>query len=166
MNAAALEKTFASSQVTFYSRSRSTLWTKGETSGNFLNFISAHKDCDDDSLLILATPVGPTCHTGEMTCFGDNENLPFIPYLQKLIAGRKEADPESSYTAQLFAKGTDKVAQKVGEEAVELVIEAKNDDPEKFLGEAADLFYHYLVLLAHKGHDINDVIELLRERHR
>jgi len=165
MNAEALDKTFASSKVTFFSRSRSELWTKGETSGNFLHFISAHKDCDDDSLLIHAIPDGPTCHEGTLTCFGELENLPFLSYLQELIHSRKDADPESSYTASLFGKGVDKIAQKVGEEAVELVIEAKNEDAEKFLGEASDLLYHYLVLLSQKEHDLNDVIEVLRERH-
>lgn len=165
MNAEALARTLELGKVTFYSRSRQQLWTKGESSSNFLLLNSLFLDCDSDSILVLATPAGPTCHTGTLTCFGDFENLPFLPYLQALIEGRKGADPTSSYTASLFAKGVDKVAQKVGEEAVELVIEAKNDDRDKFMGEAADLLYHYLVLLSEKGYTLKDVVELLRARH-
>ncbi|MBX2815806.1 MAG: bifunctional phosphoribosyl-AMP cyclohydrolase/phosphoribosyl-ATP diphosphatase HisIE [Saprospiraceae bacterium] len=166
MNEEALQLTLTSGKVTFFSRSRQQLWVKGETSNNWLFAQDAFLDCDRDSLLILADPAGPTCHTGSRTCFGDLDPLPFLTYLQELIHGRKNADPKSSYTASLFAKGRDKVAQKVGEEAVELVIEAKNDDAEKFLGEAADLMYHYLVLLTEKGHDLKEVVEVLRERHR
>lgn len=167
MNAAALEKTLAEKKVTFYSRTKKRLWTKGEESGNFLELLDIKLDCDQDTLLIQARPLGPVCHTGADTCFDEkNSSTDFIRRLEELIQSRKAADPASSYTASLFSKGINKVAQKVGEEAVELVIEAKDDNPEKFLGEAADLLYHYLVLLTAKGFELKDVEKVLIGRSR
>ncbi len=167
MNREALEKTLEAGRVTFFSRSKQRLWTKGETSGNYLELKSIKEDCDRDTLLIRAAPVGPVCHTGSDTCF-DEKNLPrdFIRHLEKVIQSRKAHPEAGSYTASLFAKGINKVAQKVGEEAVELVIEAKDDNEELFLGEAADLLYHYLVLLTAKGYALDDVVRVLKERHR
>ncbi len=167
MNEAALEKTKSSGLVTFYSRSRQELWTKGETSGNFLEMVSITLDCDQDTFLVKAKPKGPVCHTGADTCFEEkNQKDNFLLHLQSVIEERKGADADSSYTASLFKKGINKVAQKVGEEAVELVIEAKDDNKELFLNEAADLMYHYLVLLAAKDFELNDVIEVLKKRHQ
>jgi phosphoribosyl-AMP cyclohydrolase / phosphoribosyl-ATP pyrophosphohydrolase len=164
MNEEALEKTRASGKVTFYSRSKGRLWTKGEESGHFLELRDIRVDCDEDTLLVKAHPLGPTCHTGADTCWGeDNEPGDFLSYLGRVIASRK--DPETSYTAKLLGKGINKVAQKVGEEAVELVIEAKDDNKTLFLGEAADLMYHYLVLLQAKGYTLDEVIGILKERH-
>ena len=167
MNAEALAATRASGQVTFYSRSKSRLWTKGETSGNFLEVVAIIPDCDDDTLLIKANPKGPTCHTGTDTCFGETNEDPtkFIKYLESVISLRKKLAPDESYTADLFHKGINKIAQKVGEEAVELVIEAKDDDQALFIGEAADLFYHYLVLLEAKEIPLKMIIDELKERH-
>jgi phosphoribosyl-ATP pyrophosphohydrolase/phosphoribosyl-AMP cyclohydrolase len=166
MNEAALEKTRESGQVTFYSRSKQRLWTKGEESGHFLLLKDIRVDCDQDTLLIKANPLGPTCHTGADTCWDElNEPGDFLSYLERIIASRKSAAPDSSYTASLFAKGINKVAQKVGEEAVELVIEAKDDNKALFLGEAADLMFHYLVLLQAKGYTLQEVVDVLKERH-
>jgi len=166
MNEAALEKTVAEGKVTFFSRSKQRLWTKGETSGNFLNVESIAEDCDKDTLLIKANPVGPVCHTGADTCFEEsNQSDNFLLHLEKVIQDRKNNPSEKSYTTSLFKKGINKVAQKVGEEAVELVIEAKDDNEELFLGEAADLMYHYLVLLAAKNYELEDVLKVLRQRH-
>jgi len=167
MNAEALSATRASGQVTFYSRSKSRLWTKGETSGNFLEVVAIIPDCDDDTLLIKVNPKGPTCHTGTDTCFGETNEDPtkFIKYLESVISLRKKSARDESYTADLFHKGINKIAQKVGEEAVELVIEAKDDDQALFIGEAADLFYHYLVLLEAKEIPFKMIIDELKERH-
>jgi len=167
MNAEALSATRASGQVTFYSRSKSRLWTKGETSGNFLEVVAIIPDCDDDTLLIKVNPKGPTCHTGTDTCFGETNEDPtkFIKYLEGVISLRKKSARDESYTADLFHKGINKIAQKVGEEAVELVIEAKDDDQALFIGEAADLFYHYLVLLEAKEIPFKMIIDELKERH-
>lgn len=167
MNEEAVEKTMAEKRVTFFSRSKNRLWTKGETSNNFLDVVHILKDCDSDALLIKATPHGPTCHTGADTCFEEeNESDSFIYELEKVIQDRKTNPKEGSYTNKLFEKGINKIAQKVGEEAVELVIEAKDDNKELFLGEAADLMYHYLVLLAEKGFTLDDVAQVLEGRHK
>lgn len=167
MNEAALEKTLAEKVVTFFSRSKNRLWTKGETSGNFLYVQDIKADCDNDSLLIKARPQGPTCHTGADTCFNEvNQQENFLWKLQKIIQDRKANPKEGSYTTSLFHKGINKVAQKVGEEAVELVIEAKDDNEALFLGEAADLLYHYLILLTAKGFQLEDVIQVLASRHQ
>ena len=166
MNAEALEKTQATGKVTFYSRSKQRLWTKGEESGHFLLLKDIRVDCDQDTLLVKVSPQGPTCHTGADTCWDEvNEPGDFISHLERVIASRKGASPESSYTAKLLAKGINKVAQKVGEEAVELVIEAKDDNKDLFLGEAADLMYHYLVLIQAKGYALEEVIDVLKQRH-
>jgi phosphoribosyl-AMP cyclohydrolase / phosphoribosyl-ATP pyrophosphohydrolase len=167
MNAEAFEKTRTSGQVTFFSRSRQRLWTKGETSGNYLIMKQMVLDCDNDTLLIIAQPQGPTCHTGAATCFGD-ANLPahFLDQLDAIVASRKAAPALDSYTAKLLAKGINKVAQKVGEEAVELVIEAKDNNADLFLGEAADLLFHYLVLLHAKNFTLADVVAVLQQRHQ
>lgn len=166
MNEAALATTRETGKVTFYSRSKQRLWTKGEESGHFLHLEEVLVDCDQDTLLIKATPHGPTCHTGADTCWGE-DNVPgdFLSYLEGIIASRQGASPETSYTAKLFSRGINKVAQKVGEEAVELVIEAKDNDRTLFLGEAADLLFHYLVLLRAKGFDLSEVIDVLKQRH-
>jgi len=168
MNEEAYQKTLAEKTVTFFSRSKNRLWTKGETSGNFLHVVGIMIDCDRDTLLIKARPQGATCHTGADTCFDEHNqsNVLFIEYLKHIIRDRKEASPESSYTAKLFAKGINKIAQKVGEEAIELVIEAKDNNKELFLNEAADLLYHYLVLLEAKSIDLDEVIDILRQRHK
>ncbi len=167
MNKAALEKTIVSGQVTFYSRTKSRLWTKGETSGNYLDVVSRHPDCDRDTLLIKVNPKGPVCHTGADTCFNEiNEDpVKFITYLERIISERKDQSAERSYTASLFKKGINKIAQKVGEEAVELVIESKDDNPELFVGEAADLLFHYLILLEAKEIPFKKIIEELKNRH-
>lgn len=165
VNLASMERTFATGKVTFYSRSKQRLWTKGESSGNFLELDHVLLDCDRDSLLIMANPRGPVCHTGTDTCWGlDNED-DFLYELDSLIQKRRSGplDPDS-YTSRLLHRGINKIAQKVGEEAVELVIEAKDDNTELFLNEAADLMYHYLVLLAAKGHSLREVTEVLRTR--
>lgn len=167
MNEDALDKTLETQLVTFYSRSKQRLWTKGEESGNFLQLVELQVDCDGDTLLVLANPKGPTCHKGTGTCFG-TANTPFfdLNYLEQVIQSKLNADAASSYTATLLQKGINKVAQKVGEEAVELVIEAKDDNKALFLGEAADLMYHYLVLLAAKEYTLQDVLEVLEKRHK
>jgi phosphoribosyl-ATP pyrophosphohydrolase/phosphoribosyl-AMP cyclohydrolase len=167
MNAEALQKTMEEKRVTFFSRSKNRLWTKGETSGNFLHVLDIKADCDNDTLLIKARPDGPTCHTGADTCFDEvNQSDHFLWKLEKVIQDRKAHPKEGSYTTSLFQKGINKVAQKVGEEAVELVIEAKDDNEALFLGEAADLLYHYLILLAAKELHLQDVIQVLESRHR
>ena len=166
MNQEALEKTCSDKRVTFFSRSKNRLWTKGETSGHFLQLVDIAMDCDQDALLVKVQPEGPSCHTGDDTCFQEeNKASDFLTQLERIIQDRKTADPESSYTSSLFNKGINKVAQKVGEEAVELVIEAKDDNKDLFIGEAADLIYHYLVLLAAKDYRLEEVIEELKRRH-
>lgn len=169
MNSEALAKTQVSGKVTFFSRSKNRLWTKGEESGNFLNVISIGVDCDNDTLLIKVNPVGPVCHTGADTCFEEvntsNEIL-FLSYLQDFIDKRKVEMPEGSYTTSLFQKGTRKITQKVGEEAVETIIGAMANDDENFIYEAGDLLYHLIVLLAHKGYRIEDIVRELRKRHK
>ena len=166
LSKASLDHTLSSGKVTFFSRSKQKLWTKGETSGNFLQLVDMHLDCDGDAVLIQALPKGPICHTGSFSCFGAKQpDLNFLHQLETIIKTRKNADPEKSYTAALFAKGINKIAQKVGEEAVELVIEAKDNDRDLFLNEAADLMYHYLVLLSAKDFSLEDVLRLLEERH-
>jgi len=166
MNAQALQKTEELKKVTFYSRSKSRLWTKGEESGNFLNLVSITSDCDNDTLLIKANPVGPVCHTGADTCFNETNEGNFLDTLQAVIASRQSEMSDSSYTASLFKKGINAIAQKVGEEAVEIVIEAKDNNNERFLNEGADLLFHYLILLRAKGFALNDVIEVLEKRHK
>jgi len=167
MNREALDKTIAEQRVTFYSRSKKRLWTKGETSGNYLNVKDIKIDCDKDTILIQVRPVGPVCHTGSDTCFDKtNEDKHFLQHLERVIQQRRDEPSGESYTSSLFRKGMNKVAQKVGEEAVELVIEAKDDNDDLFLGEAADLMYHYLVLLAAKGKTLKDVIQVLESRHK
>lgn len=168
MDREALDKTLASKKVTFFSRSKNRLWTKGEESGNFLHLVSAAVDCDQDTILIKANPAGPVCHTGSDTCWNEanEDDGHFLNRLERVIRDRKENPTEKSYTASLFAKGINKVAQKVGEEAVELVIEAKDDDRDLFLGEAADLLFHYLILLQAKGFTLDDVTSILKERHK
>jgi phosphoribosyl-ATP pyrophosphohydrolase/phosphoribosyl-AMP cyclohydrolase len=169
MNEESLQKTIETQKVTFYSRSKQRLWTKGEESGNFLNLVDIKNDCDGDTLLIQAKPVGPTCHTGADTCWQEpnNANYGFISTLENTIKTRREnADSEKSYVASLFEKGINKIAQKVGEEAVEVVIEAKDDNDDLFLSESADLLFHYLILLQAKGFQLNDVIEVLKKRQK
>jgi len=168
MNQAAVDATIAESKVTFYSRSKNRLWTKGEESGNFLNYISMAVDCDQDSLLIQASPEGPVCHMGTDTCWGEDNNssMAFLNKLEQIITERKNADPSSSYVASLFAKGINKIAQKVGEEAVEMVIEAKDNNEQLFLDESADLLFHYMILLQSKGYALADVAKVLAQRHK
>ncbi len=166
MNEEAVRNTLQSGLVTFYSRSKGRLWTKGESSGNYLNLVSVDLDCDGDTLLVTADPSGPTCHTGDDTCFGNGHTgISFLADLQKLIAQRKKEKPEGSYTTTLFEKGVDAIAQKVGEEAVEVVIASKNEDRDLFLGECADLLYHLLVLLESKDTNLLEVAEKLQSRH-
>ena len=166
MNEEALAKTTAEGKVTFYSRSKQRLWTKGEMSNNFLMVKEIKPDCDNDTLLIKASPLGPVCHTGADTCFNEDNSSFSLEKLEEMIADRKKNSSDSSYTSSLFKKGINKIAQKVGEEAVELVIESKDDNKEKFLGEAADLLYHYLVLLQAKNYKLEDVISILSARHK
>jgi phosphoribosyl-AMP cyclohydrolase / phosphoribosyl-ATP pyrophosphohydrolase len=167
MNEEALAVTESTKHVTFFSRSKQRLWTKGEQSGHFLNLVSIAVDCDKDSLLIKANPIGPTCHTGADTCWNEtNEQKDFLLYLEQIIEQRSKVSPDESYTAKMLGKGINKVAQKVGEEAVELVIEAKDDNKELFLGEAADLMFHYLLLLKAKGYKLQEVLEVLQKRHK
>lgn len=167
MNEAAVIKTQELQKVTFFSRSKNRLWTKGEESGNFLLLKEIKTDCDNDTLLIKAIPQGPTCHTGADTCWNEvNRNDNFLLELEQVIVNRKNNRSEQSYTSSLFDKGINKIAQKVGEEAVELVIESKDDNKDLFLGEAADLLFHYLILLQAKDYSLNDVIEVLKGRHK
>jgi len=169
MNAEAYQKTIETQKVTFYSRSKQRLWTKGEESGNFLNLVSIKNDCDNDTLLIQVKPEGPTCHKGTDTCWAE-ENKPdygFLSHLEDTIKIRREnADSEKSYVASLFEKGINKIAQKVGEEAVEVVIEAKDNNDDLFLDESADLLFHYLILLQAKGFQLNDVVQVLKSRQK
>ena len=167
MNNEALSKTQELQKVTFFSRSKNRLWTKGEESGNFLLLKSISVDCDNDTLLIKANPMGPVCHTGADTCFNEkNENDNFLAALEKIIAIRKNNPSDNSYTSSLFKKGINKIAQKVGEEAVELVIEAKDDNNVLFKDEAADLLFHYLILLQAKGFSLQHIVAVLKERHK
>jgi phosphoribosyl-ATP pyrophosphohydrolase/phosphoribosyl-AMP cyclohydrolase len=170
MNEAALEKTKTEGHVTFYSRSKQRLWTKGESSGHFLVLKDILVDCDNDTLLVKARPIGPTCHTGADTCFNETntpvDEIAFLSHLENVITQRKNNPTEKSYTASLFAKGINKIAQKVGEEAVEIVIESKDDNKELFLGEAADLLFHYMILLQAKDFTLKDVVEVLKQRHK
>jgi phosphoribosyl-ATP pyrophosphohydrolase/phosphoribosyl-AMP cyclohydrolase len=166
MNAEALAKTKTEEKVTFYSRSKKRLWTKGEESGNFLALKSMEIDCDNDTLLIQVEPAGPTCHKGTDTCFGNADASGFVQQLQLIIEDRKVNPSDESYTSSLFQKGINKIAQKVGEEAVEIVIEAKDDNDDLFLNEAADLMFHYLVLLSAKNKSLGDVEAVLKARHQ
>jgi len=165
MNEEALLKTVSEGRVTFFSRSRQRLWTKGETSGNFLTVAEILPDCDSDALLIRVTPAGPVCHQGTYSCFGDMEARGFLYKLEKIISERIEEDASDSYTNKLYRKGINKIAQKVGEEAVELVIEAKDDNIDLFRNEAADLLYHLLVLLKAKSANLAEIEEVLSARH-
>ena len=164
MNEEALTETKKEGKVVFYSRSKQRLWMKGETSGNFLFVNEIKVDCDNDTILIMANPVGPVCHTGTQTCFGDVNSKGFLYKLEETIHKRIDENDETSYTNKLFKKGINKVAQKVGEEAVELVIEAKDNDDNLFLNEAADLMYHFLILLKAKNHTLSQVEKILSER--
>jgi phosphoribosyl-ATP pyrophosphohydrolase/phosphoribosyl-AMP cyclohydrolase len=164
MNEAAWTKTQTEGRVTFYSRSKDRLWTKGEMSGNFLDVVDTRLDCDSDTLLILVKPSGPTCHTGTDTCFGEKTDKGFVYELEATIGQRIDDKVEDSYTSQLYQRGINKVAQKVGEEAVELVIEAMDNNLDLFKGEAADLLYHYLILLKAKGLSLTDIEGVLRSR--
>lgn len=166
MNEEAYQKTTAEKRVTFFSRSKNRLWTKGEESGNFLDVNDVLLDCDQDTLLIKATPIGVVCHTGADTCFDEKNQMDFLSRLEGIINDRKMNPDEKSYVSGLFAKGMNKIAQKVGEEAVELVIEAKDNNPDLFKGEAADLLFHYLILLSSKGLTLKDVVNLLEKRNQ
>ncbi|MBF2709226.1 bifunctional phosphoribosyl-AMP cyclohydrolase/phosphoribosyl-ATP diphosphatase HisIE [Flavobacterium soyangense] len=169
MNAESYQKTLDTKKVTFFSRSKLRLWTKGEESGNFLNLVDIKNDCDNDTLLIQVKPEGPTCHTGSDTCWQEtnNQEYGFLSKLEKTITLRREnASSEKSYVASLFEKGINKIAQKVGEEAVEVVIEAKDDNDDLFLNESADLLFHYLILLQAKGFQLNDVVNILKSRQK
>jgi phosphoribosyl-ATP pyrophosphohydrolase/phosphoribosyl-AMP cyclohydrolase len=168
MNAEAVSKTIESGKVTFFSRSKQRLWTKGEESGHFLILNSIKNDCDNDSLLIQSTPQGPTCHKGTDSCWGESkvETYGFLSKLETIISDRKEnAKSQTSYVSELFEKGLNKIAQKVGEEAVEVVIEAKDDNDDLFLNESADLLFHYMILLQAKGYKLESVVEVLKARH-
>ncbi|NNF20207.1 MAG: bifunctional phosphoribosyl-AMP cyclohydrolase/phosphoribosyl-ATP diphosphatase HisIE [Flavobacteriaceae bacterium] len=168
MNQEAVSKTLESRKVTFYSRSKQRLWTKGEESGNFLNLVSLKMDCDQDALLIKVQPQGPTCHTGSDTCWNEenNEDDHFLSRLESVIADRKaNKDNQKSYVASLFRDGINKIAQKVGEEAVETIIEAKDENDSLFLNESADLLFHYMILLQAKGYRLEDVVKVLKSRH-
>ena len=170
MNEAALRETLARGRVVFYSRSRQALWTKGETSGHFLNLVELSTDCDSDALLVLADPIGPTCHKGTESCFADStpadaQRLAFLGLLENIIANRIADQPEGSYTAKLFAKGTGRIAQKVGEEGVETALAAVSRDDEALVGECADLLFHLLVLLKSRELDLELVVAELKARH-
>ena len=166
MNQEAFDKTLQEKRVTFFSRSKNRLWTKGETSGNFLELMDWQLDCDNDTILIKAKPLGPTCHKGTATCFAEETDKGFLYELQQTISDKIDNNDENSYTNELYKKGINKVAQKVGEEAVELIIETKDNNDELFLNEAADLLYHYLILLKAKGFTIEDVEKILKSRSR
>ncbi len=166
MNRDALQRTLKTGRVTFFSRSRQQLWTKGETSGNYLELVSLAVDCDQDALLVRVLPSGPVCHTGAETCFSATDEGPLLKRLEGIIAQRQNERPEGSYVASLFQKGRPKIAQKVGEEAVELVIEAMGNDDERLLEEAADLLFHVLVLLHAKGRGLRDALAVLRKREK
>lgn len=166
MTAESLQKTIDEKRVTFYSRSKQRLWTKGESSGNFLQVVNIKADCDKDTVLIKVNPIGPVCHTGTDTCFAETNATQGLQFLEDIILNRKNNPVKGSYTNKLFDSGINKIAQKVGEEAVELVIEAKDNNKELFLGESADLMYHFLVLLAAKGVTLSDVVDVLETRHQ
>ena len=166
MNEEAFNKTIKENKVTFFSRSKNRLWTKGETSGNYLFVEAIMSDCDDDSILIKVNPAGPTCHTGSTSCFGDEPAKGFIYQLQQIINQRIDEDANDSYTNKLYKKGINKVAQKVGEEAVELIIESKDNNDDLFKNEAADLLYHLLILLKTKKMTLEDIEEVLQQRHK
>lgn len=171
MNKEALQTTLEKERVTFYSRTKGRLWTKGETSGNHLDLVDIQKDCDNDTLLILAIPNGPICHKGEQSCFHEkdfkpNNSLSFLNDLEHLIISRKKEMPEDSYTTSLFADGVDKIAQKVGEESIETIIESKNNKNKKLVDEVADLIYHLMVLLVEKDVPLQNVVEKLKKRHK
>ncbi|WP_372767897.1 bifunctional phosphoribosyl-AMP cyclohydrolase/phosphoribosyl-ATP diphosphatase HisIE [Lutibacter sp.] len=169
MNQEAFNKTVESNKVTFFSRTKKRLWTKGEESSNYLNVVSIQNDCDNDTLLIQVNPVGPTCHKGTDTCWGEsnNQSYGFLTQLEEVIKNRREAgNAENSYVASLFEKGINKIAQKVGEEAVEIVIEAKDNNDDLFLNEGADLLFHYLILLQAKGFTLQDTVKILENRHQ
>lgn len=168
MNEEALEKTKATGKVTFFSRTKQRLWTKGEESGNFLNLVSMEADCDKDTLLIKVNPVGPVCHTGSDTCFGEKneEDILFFKYLQGFIEKRHQEMPEGSYTTSLFQSGINRMAQKVGEEALESVIEACNGTDDRLIYESADMLYHLIVMLTSKGLSIEDLARELQKRHK
>lgn len=169
MNQEAFDKTVELGNVTFFSRTKKRLWTKGEESGNFLSVVSIQNDCDQDTLLIRVNPAGPTCHKGTDTCWGEtnDSSYGFLSQLEEVIKNRREAgNSETSYVASLFEKGINKIAQKVGEEAVEIVIEAKDNNDDLFLNEGADLLFHYLILLQAKGFTLQDIVKVLGERHQ
>ncbi|MFL9484525.1 bifunctional phosphoribosyl-AMP cyclohydrolase/phosphoribosyl-ATP diphosphatase HisIE [Chitinophagaceae bacterium LWZ2-11] len=166
MNEESLQKTQEIGKVTFFSRSKKRLWTKGEESGNFLLLKDIKQDCDNDTLLIKVDPVGPVCHTGADTCFNETNEPYFLQELEQIIEQRKKASPEESYVAKMFAKGINKLAQKVGEEAVEVVIEAKDNNDDLFVNESADLLFHYLMLLNAKGFNLQQVVDVLEKRHK
>lgn len=167
MNREALEQTLSDGKVTFFSRSKNRLWTKGESSSNFLHLIDITVDCDQDTLLIKARPDGPTCHTGADTCWNEkNVSNDFLQQLENVIRQRRDQPDDNSYTTSLFKRGINKIAQKVGEEAVELVIEAKDNNADLFLNEAADLLFHFLILLSAKGYELGDVVKILEGRNK
>jgi len=168
MNQESLEVTFEKQKVTFYSRSKNRLWTKGETSENYLEVVSVHTDCDYDSILVLANPLGPTCHLGTQSCFGDaaKPSLSFLAQLEQVIVERKNDDPAKSYTASLFAKDLSRSCQKVGEEGVEVALAAMKHDNDELTNESADLLYHLIVLLQRQGLELKDVIACLQSRHK
>jgi phosphoribosyl-ATP pyrophosphohydrolase/phosphoribosyl-AMP cyclohydrolase len=167
MNAEALNRTMEDGKVTFFSRSKQRLWTKGETSNNYINVVEILIDCDADTLLVKGDPQGPTCHRGDDTCFKERNisGIGFLDDLTAIIKERRTKTPDESYIAHLFSKGLNKIAQKVGEEAIEVVIEAKDNDKDLFLNESADLLFHYMVLLEAKNHSLDDVVSILKERH-
>jgi len=168
MNQEAFDKTLQTKKITFFSRSKKRLWTKGEESGNFLHLVAIENDCDNDTLLVSVIPQGPTCHKGTDTCWGSEnvQNFGFLTALENIIQDRKENRQETSYVASLFKNGINKIAQKVGEEAVEVVIEAKDNDDTLFINESADLLFHYLILLQAKGFKLNDIVKVLKSRHK
>jgi phosphoribosyl-ATP pyrophosphohydrolase/phosphoribosyl-AMP cyclohydrolase len=168
MNSEAYNKTRNEGLVTFFSRTRQRLWTKGEESGNHLKVVDMKLDCDNDTVLIKADPEGPVCHTGTISCFGEETEygLQFLSELQDLLRSRKKNKPEDSYTAKLFSSGTNAIAQKLGEESIELIIESKEKDDKRFLDESADLLFHYLLLLIDRGYELSDVTEVLKKRHQ
>ena len=169
MNQEAFDKTIETNQVTFFSRTKNRLWTKGEESGHFLNMVTVQNDCDQDTLLIQVNPVGPTCHKGTDTCWGEKNDATFgfLSQLEEIIKNRREAgNSEKSYVASLFEKGINKIAQKVGEEAIEVVIEAKDDNDDLFINESADLLFHYLILLQAKGLTLKDIVRVLENRNK
>jgi phosphoribosyl-ATP pyrophosphohydrolase/phosphoribosyl-AMP cyclohydrolase len=169
MNEEAVKKTIDTKKVTFFSRSRNELWTKGETSGNYLNLVDIKVDCDDDTLLVFADPTGPTCHTGDYSCFKldpKSNSIEFLNVLFELIKRRKEERPEGSYTTKLFEKGTNRIIQKVGEEAIETVIAAKNRDKNEIVNEVSDLLYHLFVMLAEQGIEFTEIVNNLELRHK